>query len=450
MKKTRLYGWAGMAALALFLAIPGAGSASPVRGAPPARFVSLVELTGTVDPLSAHYVRRSIAHASTANAAAVVLRIDTPGGLDSSMREIIRSIQGSDVPVLCWVGPPGARAASAGTFILIGCPFAAMAPGTNVGAAHPVGITGDVLSEKVTNDAAAYIRSLAELRGRNAAWAEKAVRQSVSISAQEALRLQVIDLVVPSIPELLRQTNGITVQVKGGRQATVEAEGAPLDTARMSAGESIFHSLIDPNFAFLLFVFGIAGLVYEVLHPGLNVAGFVGLVALVASFVILGMLPVNVAGLILIVAAIGFFIVDLKVAGHGLPTVAGITCLVLGGLFLFDASVPKAHVSRGLVIGVALALALFFATAVRAAMKARHLGPSAGVEIVVGATGRVTTALDPVGVVHANSEHWTARSRSGNLAAGTKVRVVDIKGLTLEVEPVEAGSEPQPTGEGVR
>src|SRR5207247_7283701 len=180
-------------------------------------------------------------------------------------------IEDSEVPVLCWVGPPGARAASAGTFILIACPFSAMAPGTNVGAAHPVGITGDVISEKVTNDSAAYIRSLAEQRGRNADWAETAVRQSVSISAQEAMRLQVIDLVVPSISELLRQTNGITVQVRGGRQATVEAEGAPITTARLSAGEAIFHSLIDPNLAFLLFVFGIAGLIYEVLHPGLNV-----------------------------------------------------------------------------------------------------------------------------------------------------------------------------------
>jgi membrane-bound serine protease (ClpP class) len=260
----------------------------------------------------------------------------------------------------------------------------------------------------------------------------------------------VIDLVVPSIKELLRQTNGITVQVKGGESVAVRGQGLPIEKARLSAGEWILHTLIDPNLAFLFFVFGVAGLVFEVLHPGLNVAGVVGLLMLVAAFVMFGMLPVNVAGLILILAAVGFFIVDLKVAGHGLPTVAGITSLVLGGLFLFDASIPEAHVSRGLVVGVALALAGFFATAVRAAMKARKQGPSAGIEVVIGEIGRVTSALAPVGIVHAKGEHWTARSRRGNLAEGTRVRVVGIDKLTLEVEPVEAGSEPQPTGEGVR
>ena len=449
MRRARRFGWAGVAALAVILAIPGILEASAAPAVPD-RTVRLVELTGTVDPLSAHYVRRSIEAASHDHAAAIVVRIDTPGGLDSSMREIIRAIENSDVPVLCWVGPPGARAASAGTFILIACPFAAMAPGTNVGAAHPVGITGDVLSEKVTNDAVAYIRSLAEQRGRNASWAEKAVRQSVSISAEEALRLQVIDLVVPTIPELLRQTNGVTVQVRGGTQATIEAEGLPVVKARMSIAETVFHSLIDPNLAFLLFVFGVAGVVYEVLHPGLNVPGFIGLILLVASFVILGMLPVNVAGLILILAAIAFFIVDLKVAGHGVPTVAGITCLVLGGLFLFDASVPEAHVSRALIVAVALVVAGFFATAVRAAMRARAMPKTTAADAILGAIGRVTKPLDPVGVVHANGEHWTARSRRGNLAAGTKVRVVGITGLTLDVEAAEAGSEQQPAGEGVR
>jgi membrane-bound serine protease (ClpP class) len=412
--------------------------------------VTLVEITGTVDPLSAHYVERTIAAAGRDDAAAIVVRIDTPGGLDSSMRTIIRAIEGSEVPVLCWVGPPGARAASAGTFIMLACPVAAMAPGTNIGAAHPVGITGEVMAEKVTNDASAFIRSLAEQHGRNANWAEKALRDSISITAQEAMRIQVIDLVVPSISELLRQTNGLTVQVRGGVSVTVRGQGLPIEKARLSAGEWILHTLIDPNLAFLFFVFGVAGLVFEVLHPGLNVAGVVGLLMIIAAFVMFGMLPVNVAGMILILAAIGFFIVDLKVAGHGLPTVAGITSLVLGGLFLFDASVPEAHVSRGLIVGVALALAAFFATAVRAALKARKQGPGAGVEVVIGEIGRVTTALDPLGVVHAKGEHWTARSRRGNLAAGTRVRVVGIDKLTLEVEPVSSGSEPQPTGEGVR
>ena len=201
----------------------------------------------------------------------------------------------------------------------------------------------------------------------------------------------------------------------------------------------------------MFFTFGIAGIVYEVLHPGLNVAGVLGIIMLVSSFVILGMLPVNVAGLILIAAAIGFFVVDLHVAGHGLPTVAGITSFVLGGLFLFNTHVGNARVSRGLVVGVAIAMAAFFGFVVRAALNARHQGPGAGFETIVGQTGTVSTALDPQGVVHVRSEHWTARAREGSVPVGTTVRVVSVDGLTLEVEPVEAGSGAQAVEEeGVR
>ena len=447
MNTTRRFGWAAVATLALYLSTPFA----PQAAAQSEPTVVQINQTGTVDPLSAHYVERVLGDAGRRHVEAVVVRIDTPGGLGSSMREIIEAIQASEVPVLCWVGPPGARAASAGTFILISCPFAAMAPGTNVGAAHPVGITGDVLPEKVTNDAAAYIRALAQANGRNANWAEKAVRDSVSITADEAKRLEVIDLVVPSIRELLRQTNGLTIPTAGGeRSATLETEGATIEVAPMSLGESIFHTLIDPNLAFLLFVFGIVGIVYEVLHPGLNLAGVLGFIMLVASFVIVGMLPVNVAGLVLIMAAIAFFVLDLKVTGHGLPTFAGIACLVLGGLFLFNPSVPKAHVSRPLIVGVAIALGLFFAFVVRAAFKARHLGPGVGVETLVGATGVVTKTLDPLGVVLVRAEQWSARSKGGKLAEGTKIRVVRVDKLTLEVEPAQAGSELQPEGEGIR
>jgi membrane-bound serine protease (ClpP class) len=442
MKTTLRFGWLGLTVLVLFLAVPKAVAQSRP-------LVVEIDQTGTVDPLSAHYVERALDGATARHAAVVVVRIDTPGGLDSSMRRIIQAISASETPVLCWVGPPGARAASAGTFILISCPFAAMAPGTNVGAAHPVGITGDILPEKVTNDAAAYIRSLAEAHGRNANWAEKAVRDSVSITAEDAKRLEVIDLVVPSLSELLRQTQGLTVPVAGG-QVTLDTEGATVEIARMGLADSLFHGLIDPNIAFLLFVFGLAGIVYEVLHPGLNVAGLVGLIMLVAFFVIAGMLPVNVAGLVLIAAAIGFFVVDLKVAGHGLPTVAGITCLVLGGLFLFNPAVPNARVSRTLVVAVSIALGVFFALVVRSALRVRGMAPETGVQTIVGSIGTVSKALDPLGIVLVESEHWSARSKRGKLAAGTRIRVVGVDKLTLEVEPVDAGSELQPEGEGVR
>jgi membrane-bound serine protease (ClpP class) len=430
---------------AVFLAIPPAAGTAQTGAS-----VRLIEQTGTVDPLTAGYVERSIAAAEKDGAIAVVVRLDTPGGLDSAMRRIVKAIQASKVPVLCWVGPPGARAASAGAFILISCPFAAMAPGTNVGAAHPVGLTGDVLSEKVTNDAAAYIRSLAQSRGRNADWAEEAVRGSVSASAEEAHRLEVIDLVVPSIPELLRQANGLTLPVGDGATATLDTTGAVVETVKLGPGEALLHLFIDPNIAFLFFAFGVAGIVYEVLNPGLNVAGVVGLLMLIASFVIFGMLPVNVAGLLLIAAAIGFFILDALVVGHGLPTVAGVVSLVLGGLFLFDASVPNASVSKGFLVGISVGLGLFFFFIVRAALKTRRQAPVTGEESLLGMTGTVRLAIDPQGIVHARGEEWTARSAGEDIPVGSKVRVRGVEGLTLVVEPEGPGSGQQPDEEGVR
>jgi membrane-bound serine protease (ClpP class) len=450
MTMARRVACAAVATLALFLSAPQAGGSPRAQSTQGGSVVRLIEQTGTVDPLTARYVERSLQEAVQDQAAAVVVRIDTPGGLDSAMRRIIKAIQASPVPVLCWVGPPGARAASAGAFILISCPFAAMAPGTNVGAAHPVGITGDVLDAKVTNDAAAYIRSLAQARGRNADWAEQAVRDSISASAEEAHRLEVIDLVVASIPELLQKTNGITVSTGLGRTATLATTGALLEKAKLTLGESLLHGLIDPNIAFLFFAFGVAGIVWEVLNPGLNVAGVVGLIMLISAFVMLGMLPVNVAGLLLIVAAIGFFIIDALVVGHGLPTAAGIICLVLGGLFLFDASVGNARVSKGLLVGVSVALGAFFFFVLRAALKTRKQLPTAGQESIIGMIGTVRIALDPQGMIHARGEEWTARTRGAAIPAGAAVRVTGIDGLTLEVEPAGAGSEIEVTEEGVR
>jgi membrane-bound serine protease (ClpP class) len=428
------------AAAAAVLSLPGAAAlaASPV--------VHEISQTGTVDPLTARYVERALGRAAREGAAAALIRIDTPGGLDSSMRAIVQAIQRSAVPVLCWVGPSGARAASAGAFILISCPVAAMAPGTNVGAAHPVGLSGEVVGEKVTNDAAAYIRSLAEQRGRNADWAERAVRLSVSASAKEALSLHVVDLIAPSIPALLDAVDGTTVPVRDGRRALAVA-GARVVRANLTPGEAILHNLVDPNIAFLFFVFGIAGIVYEVLNPGLNVAGVVGLLMLISSFVIFGMLPVNLAGLILIAAAIAFFVIDLHVAGHGLPTLAGIVSLVLGGLFLFNAEVPNARVSRGLVVGVGVATGAMFTFLIRAIVTARRQQPIAS-ESVVGSVGTVRVALDPQGVVRARGEDWTARTAQGPIPAGTSVVVTAINGLTLEVEAEGARSEEHVGTEG--
>jgi membrane-bound serine protease (ClpP class) len=400
------------------------------------RTVTLIDQTGTVDPLSARYVQRGIRQAELSGAEAVLVRIDTPGGLDSSMRTIIKAIQGARLPVVCWVGPSGARAASAGAFILLSCPVAAMAPGTNVGAAHPVGFSGEVLSEKITNDAAAYIRALAEQRGRNADWAEKAVRESVSITAREALELKVIDLISPSTRALMSTVNGRAVVLGNGTRVLLDTAGASIDRIGMSFSESLFHGVIDPNLAFLFLVIGFAGIVYEVLNPGLNIAGVVGLILLIAAFVMFGMLPVNIAGLVLVLAGLGFFVLDFQIAGHGLPTFAGIVSLVLGGLFLFNAEVPNARVSKGLIVGIAVSMGLFFYFVVRAVVTARRQRPATGEESLVGAIGTVVVPLDPQGMVRARGEEWTARTAGERVPAGAEVRVTAVNGLTLEVEPV--------------
>ncbi|TML08943.1 MAG: nodulation protein NfeD [Actinobacteria bacterium] len=415
----------------------GAGGSAAAQTETTKPTVREIAITGPVDPFIARMAKRGIRDAQSSDAA-ILIRIDTPGGLDSSMRGIIKSIQQSRVPVICWVGPSGSRAASAGTFILVGCPVAAMAPGTNVGAAHPVGLTGDVLSDKVTNDAAAYIRSLAQQRGRNADWAETAVRNSASIPAEEALQISVIDLIARDVDTLFTALDGRAVDTAAG-SVTLRVAGASVHKVNLTFGEAVLHSLFDPNLAFLFFVLGMAGLILEVLHPGISVPGVVGLLLLVTSFVILGTLPVNIGGLLLLAAAFVFFVIDLKVPGHGLPTAAGIACLVVGGLYLYDASVPSARVSRGLLFGMAFALAAVFFFVVRVAIRARRAPLWNDKRRLLGVEGAVVEDLDPVGRVSIRGESWRAVLPEGapaNVPTGTRVRVREMKGLTLEVEPV--------------
>lgn len=425
-----------------------AGWAAPVRAGGTRPLVYEVSITGPVDSSVARVVERGIRDAGSAHAAAVVVRLDTPGGLDSSMREIIKSIEASTVPVVCWVGPPGARAASAGAFVLIGCPVGAMAPGTNVGAAHPVGLTGGTLSEKVTNDAAAYIRSLAESRGRNANWAERAVRQSVSISAQEALDIHVVDLLAPSVPALLRAVDGRPVDTAAGLVA-LKVAGAKVRQVGLTPGERLLHGLSDPNLAFLLFVFGLAGLVFEILHPGLNLPGVIGLILFVLSLILFGSLPINIAGLVLLAAAFVFFVIDLKGSAHGVPTLAGIVSFLLGGLFLYDPSVPNARVSRPLLIGMDVALATFFFLAVRAGLRARKAPVVTGTAALLGSQGLVVEALEPAGRVRVRGELWAAtlaRETSESVPVAATVRVLALRGLTLVVEPVGNAEHESDTG----
>ncbi len=404
---------------------------------------SVVELhlDGVVDPFIARYVTGGIAAAADAGAAAVLLTIDTPGGLDSSMREIVQAISNSDVPVIGYVSPDGARAASAGTFILLACPIAAMAPSTNVGAAHPVGLSGAIESEKATNDAAAYIRGIAESHGRNATWAEQAVRDSVSISARQALDENVIDLIAPTTGALLDEVDGMTVALNVG-DVIVHTAGARIEELHMGAFSSFLHALLDPNLAFLFFWFGLALLALELFVPG-GIAGTVGALMLVASLVALGMLPVQLIGVALLVASVVFFVLELVHPGIGLPTAGGVITLVLGGWFLFDASVPGVRVSPFVIVPVAGLAVLFFGFVIQQAIRLRRRRGETRIDTLVGREGVVLRDLAPSGVVQLASEEWSAEVVSGSAAKGDPVRVVAVDGLRLKVEPI---AQEAPTG----
>jgi membrane-bound serine protease (ClpP class) len=403
-----------------------------------------LKLNGVVDPFEANYIKSGIDAANAQGAAAVLLTIDTPGGLDSSMRQIIQAIVNSDVPVICYVSPSGARAASAGTFIMMGCDVAAMAPGTNIGAAHPVGVAGAIEQKKVTNDAVAYIQSLATMRGRNADWAKDAVVNSVSIPAQEALDIDVIDLISPDVPTLLRQLDGTMAPVAGGRTVTLHTAGATIEQRNLGVGATLLHTLLSPDFAFIFFYLGIGLIIIELLHPGLSIPGILGVLSLIAAFVTFGLLPVQIVGVALLLASAAFFLLELKHPGIGVPMVGGVIALVAGGLTLFNPSVPNARVSLGTILPVAAFLFLFFATVVKAAMRARRMPTTTGPHRLVGMEGIVERDLEPEGVVHVGSEQWTAHAVSGSLSRGTRVRVTKVEGLRLEVEPLNVDTQVTP------
>jgi membrane-bound serine protease (ClpP class) len=436
------------AAILITLAWVGAGAASARAQSSTSRPTVLeLELTGVVDPFMASFVERGISLAERNQDAAVLLTIDTPGGLDSSMRGIVKSILGSTVPVICYTSPSGARAASAGTFIMFACPINAMAPGTNIGAAHPVGVSGAIESEKVTNDAAAFIRSLADRWHRNADWAERAVRDAISAPAEDAVQLHVVDFVAPDAraavaigpcyPSTPRPTTGALADPT----YQLNLCGFELSPFKMSVSESLFHSFADPNIAFLLLNIGFIALIVWVIHPGLHVSLGVGVVCLALGLVILETLPVRLTGVILVLVAAVLFVLDLKAKAHGVLTAAGIGVLILGGLLLFNPAVPSAHVSLPVLITVPVLAGLFSGLVLGSLLKAKKAPIRAGKEAIVGTVGVTVTKLDPSGMVRARGETWSGQSVAGFIAADTPVRVIDIRGITLEVEPALEGVE---------
>lgn len=404
--------------------------------------VLLLEVSGTIDPALARYVARGLEQARQRPAGAVVLRLDTPGGLDGSMRKIVQGILNSPVPVIVHVAPQGARAASAGVFITLAAHVAAMAPGTNIGAAHPVQLGGSsdsgkpsTMDEKLTNDAVAYIRSIVELRGRNAEWAEASVRKSRSAGAEEVLEKNVIDFIASDLEDLLRQAQGRLVKtVFGG--VTLSLQGRPVVPVPMSVTERVLHQLAHPNLAYILLLLGIYGLIYELATPGATFPGVVGALLLVLALAALETLEVNWAGMALIALSILFFIADIKLPGYGALTLGGILAFVLGSLFLFPgARVPPLRLPWSTVGSAAAVTALFFLGIVGAGMRALKKKVTSGAEGLIGAEGTAKTDLKPDGMVHVRGEDWQARSIA-DVKKNACVRVVRLEGLTVWVEPM--------------
>ena len=419
-----------------------AGLASGASAQSNGNAVVRLTLNGVVDPFVADYIAREVRAAS--DAPAILLVIDTPGGLDSSMREIIKAIKASATPVIGYVAPQGSRAASAGAFILLACHVASMAPATNVGASTPVGIGGVTLSRKVEEDAAATIRSLAEDRGRNADLAETFVTESRSITAEEALEGDVIDGIAPTETTLLEQVDRREIQMADGSTALLETAGASIEDRSMTPGVGFLHALFDPNLAFIFFWLGLALIVLELIVPGHVFSGTVGTVLLILSIVSFGLLPVRLIGIALLVASVVFFVIEIKAPGLGIWSIAAIAALVLGGLLLFDPS-GGVRVSPLAIAPVAALMALFFGVVVAKALALRHLPPAQGPGAVIGREGVVLGhGLDPEGIVRVAAEEWTARSAAGPLSTGTRVRVTNLDGLVLTVEPLE--SEHAPAG----
>jgi membrane-bound serine protease (ClpP class) len=397
--------------------------------------VPVVELDGVVHAVTAAHVVQAIDRADAGNAPLLVIRMDTPGGLDSSMRQIVDRMLNCRTPVAVWVGPSGARAASAGFVITVAADVAAMAPGTNIGAAHPVAGIGqmdEVMSKKVTQDAAAYIRSKAERRGRNVEMAEKAVVESKSFTEKEALELKLVDLVASDVPDLLRQLDGREITRFDGTKVTLRLTAEKTVEVGMDWRQAILSTIARPEILFLLLLGALAGLGAEISHPGLIFPGVVGALCLILFLFASQIIPVNWAGVLLVVLAIGLFIAEVKVTSYGLLTLGGIVAMILGAMMLVDSPLPELRVDPWKLLPVILAFAAFAIALVRLVLQAQRRRALTGAEGLVGLRGEAATELEPEGWVSVQGELWRARSDEP-VRRGETVEVVSSKGLRLRV-----------------
>jgi membrane-bound serine protease (ClpP class) len=390
-------------------------------------------VSDAIGPGIAEFIKDGIETAEKNEAACLIIELDTPGGLAESMRRIVQDILGSEVPVVVYVSPSGARAASAGVMITMAADIAAMAPGTNIGAAHPVGAGGkDIsgkMSEKVINDMVAQAKSVAEKRGRNEKWVEKAIRESVSVTETEALKDNIIDLIAKDTDDLIQQLNGRKIKEKGVLKLDKSEKVRVEPTLRTK----ILKTISDPNIAYILLMIGLAGLYFEFSHPGAIFPGVVGGIALVLAFFAMQTLPVNYAGILLIVLAIIFFIMEMKITSYGLLSVAGIISLLLGSLMMFKGTGPDFRLSWRVLLPTLILVSGFFVLVAGLVFRAQISKPRTGSQGLVGEIGLVKKALAPEGKVFVHGELWNARSEQ-TIAEGEKVRVVNVMNLMLEVE----------------
>jgi membrane-bound serine protease (ClpP class) len=395
--------------------------------------VYIVEISGSINPAVADYIKKGIEKASNDGASCIIIKIDTPGGLAESMRIIVKAIFASKVPVVTYVAPSGARAASAGVMITIA---AAMAPGTNIGAAPPVGAggkeIGGTMSEKVTNDMVAQVKSIAEKRGRNAKWVEKAVRESVSVTETEALKLNVIDIVAKDLDDLIRQINGRKIENKG----VLKLDNPKKTIIEESLRTKVLKIISDPNVAYILMMIGLAGLYFELSHPGAVLPGVVGGISIILAFFAFQTIPVNYAGFLLIVLAIVFFIMEMKIASYGLLSIAGITSLLLGSLMLFEGNGTDMRLSWQVLVPTLAIVSGFFVVVSGLVFKSQISKPKTGASGLLGEIGVVRDPILQEGKVFVHGELWKAISKNP-IEKGTKVRVIRVENLVLEVEPLE-------------
>ena len=431
---------ATQAALALLVLIGSAtvaaGRATPSRATRGHGRVLVMRLEGPVSPVSAHALAQAIERAEREDYAALVVEVDTPGGLEISMREMVKHLLASRIPVLCWVSPGGARAASAGVFVVMAADIAAMAPGTNIGAATPVNLQGGMdstMARKVTSDAAAFARTIAAQRGRNAVWAERAVREAVSASETEAVADHIVDFTAATLEELLARADGRS-WTRIGRSHKLAVAGLPIDRIEPGFRQRILALIAEPNVAYILMMLGFYGMLFELQNPGSLLPGIVGGICLILAFLAFSVLPVNYAGVALILLAVVFFLAEVKVASHGLLSAGGVLALVLGSLILFDTQATGLRLSWSVIAAAALTTTGFFAFVVTAGLRAQARRVATGRQGLVGRSAVAVERLDPRGRVRIGDELWNAVS-STPAEVGAELEITGSDGLLLHVRP---------------